>query len=142
MIRKFILLLSICCFLIAPAAGQKLDREKKMIEGDWIVVSGELGGRKMPDEGFKDAKLIMADGHYTFQNDHGDYKLIADENPKAMDIHGVEGPNKGKTLLAIYEVNGDTLKICYDLSGKSRPHEFTTVAGTPQFLAIYKRARS
>src|SRR4051794_40819519 len=35
-----------------------------------------------------------------------------------MDITGTSGPNKGKTILAIYEQKGDTLRICYDLSGK------------------------
>ena len=59
--------------------------------------------------------------------------------PKALDITGTEGPNKGKTILAIYERNGDTLRICYDLSGKSRPAEFKTTAGTQLFLVEYKR---
>jgi len=55
-----------------------------------------------------------------------------------MDITGTEGPNKGKTILAIYERDGDTLRVCYDLSGKSRPSEFKTTEGTRLFLVEYK----
>ena len=58
--------------------------------------------------------------------------------PKALDITGTEGPNKGKKIPAIYERNGDTLRVCYDLSGKSRPAEFKTTAGTRLFLVDYK----
>ena len=55
-----------------------------------------------------------------------------------MDIFGADGPNKGKTILAIYELNGDTLRVCYDLTGKVRPTEFKTKKGELLFLAIYR----
>jgi uncharacterized protein (TIGR03067 family) len=58
-----------------------------------------------------------------------------------MDITGTDGPNKGKTILAIYERDGDTLRVCYDLSGKSRPTEFKTETGTQLFLVTYKREK-
>ena len=34
-----------------------------------------------------------------------------------MTITGTEGPNRGKTFPAIYELKDDTLRICDDLSG-------------------------
>jgi hypothetical protein len=43
---------------------------------------------------------------------------------------------------AEYELTDDTLRICYDLSGKTRPSEFATKAGTRQFLMTYKRAKT
>jgi uncharacterized protein (TIGR03067 family) len=61
--------------------------------------------------------------------------------PKELDIVGTDGPNKGKTILAIYEQDGDTLRICYDLSGKGRPTEFKTKEGTQSFLVTYVREK-
>jgi uncharacterized protein (TIGR03067 family) len=58
-----------------------------------------------------------------------------------MDIEGTKGPNKGKTILAIYELKDDTLRICYDLSGKKHPKEFKTKEGTQLFLVEYKREK-
>jgi hypothetical protein len=52
---------------------------------------------------------------------------------------GVVGPNKGKTILGIVEVEKDTLRVCYDFSGKDRPTEFKTAEGTQHFLVIYER---
>jgi hypothetical protein len=37
--------------------------------------------------------------------------------------------------------DGDTLKICYDLSGKGRPTEFKTTEGAQLFLVTYKREK-
>jgi uncharacterized protein (TIGR03067 family) len=73
--------------------------------------------------------------------DRGTVKLMPSATPRAMDITGTDGPNKGKTFLAIYERKGDTLRICYDLSGKKRPTEFKTAAGTQLFLVEYKRQK-
>ena len=117
-----------------------------MMEGTWLPVEGELGGQRFPDEVLKTIKLTMSDGKYTVkvgeQIDKGTVKLEPTTKPKAMDITGTEGPNKGKTFLAIYELTGDTLRICYDLAGKKRPTEFKTAKDTQQFLVSYKREKS
>jgi uncharacterized protein (TIGR03067 family) len=71
--------------------------------------------------------------------DKGTFKLDPSAKPKAIDITGTEGPNKGKTIPAIYELTDDTLTVCYNLGGKDRPTEFKTKAGTQLFLVTYKR---
>jgi uncharacterized protein (TIGR03067 family) len=73
--------------------------------------------------------------------DRGTVKLNPKASPKELDITGTAGPNKGKTILAIYERDGDTLRACYDLSGKGRPTEFKTRKGTQLFLVTYKREK-
>ena len=55
-----------------------------------------------------------------------------------MNITGQKGPNEGKTFLAIYELKGDELRVCYDLTGKSRPAEFASKADTLLFLPLRK----
>jgi uncharacterized protein (TIGR03067 family) len=141
MIGKLLLLLNVGFLVFTPLQNQKAEEDLKMIEGAWIPVVAELGGKPLPEEYLKDTKLVLTDGRYTYINDQGTYKLIPAEKLKAMDITGAEGPNQGKTLLAIYELTGDTLRICYDLEGKTRPSEFATKTGTQQLLVSYKRAK-
>ncbi len=52
------------------------------------------------------------------------------------------GPNKGKTFLAIYKLDGDKLVICYDLTGKARPKEFKTEPKSMLFLVTYRKLKS
>jgi uncharacterized protein (TIGR03067 family) len=105
--------------------------------------SAELAGKPFPDEVLKTMKLVLADGKYTVtvgeQTDEGTVKLDPAKTPRAMDIEGTKGPNKGKMIPAIYELKDNTLRICYDLSGKERPKEFKTLADSKLFLVEYKR---
>jgi uncharacterized protein (TIGR03067 family) len=120
-------------------------KEDGTIDGTWLPTAAELGGQKFPDEVRKTIKLVVKDGKYTVTAgatvDQGNAKLDPSAKPKALDITGTDGPNKGKTILAIYEREGDTLRVCYDLSGKNRPTEFKTKEGTQLFLVTYKREK-
>jgi uncharacterized protein (TIGR03067 family) len=121
------------------------DAKDDGIEGTWLPSSAELGGKAYPDEVLKTMKLVVKDDKYTVTVgkavDQGTVKRMPSAKPKAMDITGTEGPNKGRTILTIYERKGDTLRVCYDLSGKKRPTEFKTEAGTQLFLVDYKRQK-
>jgi uncharacterized protein (TIGR03067 family) len=124
---------------------KKANEDGDAMQGTWLASTAELAGNQFPDEVRKSIKLVIKDGQYTVTvggaPDKGTVKLDPSAKPKAMDITGTEGPNKGKTILAIYEVEGDTLQVCYDLGGKNRPAEFKTKAGTQLFLVTYKREK-
>jgi uncharacterized protein (TIGR03067 family) len=121
------------------------------LDGTWQVSAAELGGKKWPEELCKMTRLILDGQNYTVMvgdaPDKGTIKVDSSAKPKSIDVTGTEGPNKGKTFPAIYELGkdkdgGDTLRICYDLSGQSRPTEFKSTEGTKLFLVTYTRAKS
>jgi uncharacterized protein (TIGR03067 family) len=135
------LTLSLSCLSRADDAKD----DAKSMDGTWLASAAELGGEKFPDEVTKTIKLVVGDGKYTVtvgkDPDKGTVKLDPSKKPKSVDITGTEGPNKGKTILAIYEIKDDTLKVCYDLSGKARPTEFKTAKDTQLFLVTYTREK-
>lgn len=144
MFRCIAAVLVLGILLSAPARGdEKADLKK--LEGTWLPTAAEFGGQKWSDEQIKVIKLVVADGKYTVtvggQTDKGTFKLDPAAKPAAMDIIGTDGPNKGKTIPAIYELSNDTLKVCYALEGKDRPSKFETKTGTATFLVTYKRAK-
>ena len=113
------------------------------LEGTWVVQNAELSGQKFPQEVASTMSITMKEGHYITRVgntlDKGTYEVDADDNPATIDIVGTEGPNKGKTLQGIYRLAGNSLLVCYDLTGKGRPEEFKSLAGTQYFLVNYKR---
>ena len=141
-IAAFALVLS---FSSAAWSADADDKAGEAMEGTWLPSAAELAGKKFPDEVRKTIKLVVKGDSYTATVgkavDRGTVKLKPSARPRALDITGTEGPNKGKTIRAIYERDGDTLRICYDLSGKGRPKEFKTRADTQLFLVTYKRER-
>ena len=120
-------------------AGQEMN-------GTWKPIAAELAGKAWPKEVVDSIKLTVDNDKYTVQvgeeSDEGEVKRDSSKLPCTLDITGTKGPNKGKTFLAIYELKGDELRVCYDLSGKSRPTEFATKPATPLFLVTYRRAKS
>ena len=136
---KILLTIALVWPVILVFNHQTSQGDRKAIEGSWVVVEAELGGQKL--DSIKGTKLILTGDTYQYQNDRGEYKLHLAEEVNAIDIIGREGPNKGKSILAIYELTGDKLKICYELGGKARPARFNSEAGTRQFLVTYQREK-
>jgi len=147
MLRPSLVAVSVVGLLTAAEPGdpKKVNEEAKAMEGTWELVSAELGGQKLPGEVTKTLTLVLAGEKYTVKSpgpdDTGTVRLDPAKQPKELDVTGVEGPNKGKFFPAIYQLDGDSLKVCYDLDGKKRPTEFKSAPGTKQFLAVYTRKK-
>jgi uncharacterized protein (TIGR03067 family) len=73
----------------------------------------------------------------------GTYKADAKKKPRQIDLLFEEGPGdvKDKTSKAIFEIKGDTLRICTGKPGEDdRPTEFSAPEGTNRLLLTFKRA--
>jgi uncharacterized protein (TIGR03067 family) len=138
------LCLAVGASLNAFAAGPP-DDDAKAVQGIWRPAKAELSGQPMTDAVLKIISLKLENGRYDVSvggaPDKGTYTLDSTSKPKGMTITGTAGPNSGKTYPAIYELKGDTLRICYDLSGAKRPTEFKTIAGTKLYLVTYNRKK-
>jgi uncharacterized protein (TIGR03067 family) len=117
----------------------------KAVQGKWKPVKAELAGKPMDEAVIKIISLKLDKGKYEVfvgnEPDRGTYTIDSTNRPKVMTITGTEGPNHGRVFPAIFELKGDTLRICYDLSGAKRPAEFKSVAGTKLYLVTYNRAK-
>jgi uncharacterized protein (TIGR03067 family) len=141
-------LLSLCLALgtALHAFAAAAPGDPTAIQGTWKPTKAELGGQPMPDSLLQIITLKLDGGKYAVRvgdsPDDGTYTLDAAAKPKAITVTGTVGPNAGKTFPAIYELDGDTLRICYDLSGTKRPAEFKSVAGTQLYLVTYQRRKN
>ncbi len=144
-ISMLIPILGLATGLTMLLAGEASDDAKK-IEGIWLPLKVELAGKPMSDAYVKKMVYLKMDsGKYEVQAeslDKGTYTINASAKPKTIDIVGVEGPNAGKKIPSIYELDGDTLRICYGLAGDKRPVDFKTTPGTMNLLITYQRKKT
>lgn len=137
--------LSVALLIVLTMGADNRKEDSATMNGTWLPSSAELAGNPFPEAVLKTMKLEIKDNKYVVTVgeavDKGTTKVDPAAKPKTVDITGTEGPNKGKTILAIYELSGDAFKVCYDLSGKSRPTEFKTKPDTQLFLVEYKREK-
>jgi len=129
------------------AADDKAEalKELQKFQGTWTFESIQTGGKELPAAGFKGMTVVFEGDKYSVKM--GDevveavrLKLDPSQSPKAFDSTVTEGPNKGTVILAIYEISGDTLKVCFDPEGKKRPTEFKAESGS-QTLVVHKRVK-
>ena len=90
--------------------------------------------------------LVLDSGGYSIVDrtnhvvDRGDYLVDDASFPQTLDIVGREGPNAGRTMLAIYELSADRLTVCYDLDGKERPSDMQPREDQLLLTISYERA--
>jgi uncharacterized protein (TIGR03067 family) len=130
-------------------AADATAEDKTLLNGKWKPIAAMLGGMKLPAEELKKVTLTIDGENYTVAIEgepKADKGTAVQDNtvaPKRLTIKGTDGPNKGKTFLAIYEikkVNGvDAYRVCYDLSGSAFPTEFESLTGTQLYLVGYRR---
>jgi uncharacterized protein (TIGR03067 family) len=108
-----------------------------------VPSSAELAGKKLPADAIASWKLVIKDADYTFTSnepiDKGTVKVDRSAKPMTMDIKGEDGPNTGKTILAIFELEGDILKVCYDVGGQKRPAELISAMRCPPGHGLPRR---
>jgi uncharacterized protein (TIGR03067 family) len=127
------------------AKEEAIKKDRKQIAGTWRVISYEKDGKKTPAEQLEKTRTIYsADGKFMVQREGktvvaGSTEIDPTKKPKQSEATYTEGELKGKTVLAIYEIDGDSMRGCYALPGKERPTEFSSKAGSGHVLITYKR---
>ena len=146
---------TLLCTLVLTASGgtaaradDKADVEKelKKLQGTWTFESVEVGGKEAPAADFKGMTVTFEGGKFTVKNGDeviqvGTVKLDPSKSPKTVDLTVADGVNKGAVMLGIYEISGDTLKVCFDPEGKKRPTEFKSAFGSQTFVNVHKRVK-
>jgi uncharacterized protein (TIGR03067 family) len=119
--------------------------DAKTFDGTWTPVEAMNAGEKEDEDYLKSITLKIDGPGYVVSvrdmKETGKFTFDDKKKPKTMDITPADGPNKEKVILAIYEVSGDTLKVCYDVSSKSRPSDFSSTKENKYFVVTYKRKK-
>lgn len=123
-----------------------LEKEARKFQGTWTIESSEAGGQKLPADELKGIIVTFeGDKHTVKKGDEviqsGTQKLDPSKSPKTIDVTMTEGVNKGAVMLGIYEIDGDTLKVCFDAEGKKRPTQFKSAPGSATFVNVHKRLK-
>ncbi len=146
----------------AEPASDLVKAELKKLEGQWLVVSSQRNGQKLP----------TGNEHWVFAGDRAKvhlrpsnaldktsafvpsdvnhlltyhFKLDPSKTPKALDETTEYKMNKTITTsrIAIYKLDGDTLTICYAgyYDKGKRPAEFSAAKDSDRSMIVLKREK-
>lgn len=121
----------------------KKDRER--YAGKWQAVSLEIDGTKHSDADTKSITVInYTDGNWILyigdeEAGRGSSQIDPTKKPKTIDFVSDAFRDLGMGNLGIYEIDGDTRKVCFGFgqSGRDRPADFSAKKGS--IVAVFKR---
>jgi len=149
MAMQLLLSATLTVFLTTPISPQDatVRRDMELLQGTWVVVSLEENGKAWPAEWVKKAQysLVIKGNTLTWKTEGKirearAFTIEPDKKPKAIDVADAPGRNL-KPYVGIYEVKGDTMRICESDPGVARPTEFVTKCGSDLTYYVFERAK-
>jgi uncharacterized protein (TIGR03067 family) len=119
------------------------EAELARLQGTWGTASVEVDGSPVPPHLYRDARLVVAGDRFVLFNPlpdagqrlEGSLRLDPAKTPKELDLL-LDG---GQAFQEVYELEGDTLRVCYPVRGGPRPTALNTGPGSGLSLVVYRR---
>jgi uncharacterized protein (TIGR03067 family) len=155
MIQKIFVLLLVAGQVLAADSGAEMSKEDlirqdyERLTGTFRMVSGVIDGKEVPEDVRGKTVLVtdhnkftVSDGGAAGTSADGTFTIDPTRTPKTVDSLQGSGPDKGKTVLGIYEVLDDNRKrACWAPAGKPRPTSFTSGPGSGHILQVWERTQ-
>ena len=136
---------------VCMGAGQeknKTNRDLARLQGTWRVVSSQVRDYKVPEQEVAKRKLTVTGNFliYDYGNEWQEKQkgtIRLDPKTKELDwTWAWTWPEYGATVLGIYELKGDDLKIGFGNIGSARPRRFEMAETDVVWLLVLKREKS
>jgi uncharacterized protein (TIGR03067 family) len=109
------------------------------LQGTWRIASLEIEGNAMPATG----SITIEGDRFTTSTMGAEYsgtiRIDASKRPKRFDLVFDTGPHAGNRSLGIYQLDGDSWRICLGFAGAPRPVSFATAPGSDHALEMLVR---
>lgn len=135
---------------VLAKAKAKTQSDLELLQGTWDIVEVVNNGAQVTQDPMRRGRVVFAGAMMTVQESPDEAQprkfqitLYPREKPKAIDMTTQNGEYQGSVNGAIYELEGDTLKLCAPNSPEvdERPTQFQSEEGSSNVLLILKRVK-
>lgn len=142
LVALFTALLMVCWIGSAVQADEGL-------VGKWKIESGVKNGTKIEGKDVEKVaievtkdKITLSDKRMENENKFVISYKTKEGKPNSIEMTIIDGPVKDISAKGIYELKGDTLKLCYNANpGADAPTAFESKADSMVFLWILKKVK-
>ena len=139
--------IAVLLYLGTTQDAESIRKDKAALQGVWKVTASASKGEKVPADDLKDLALLfrgdaihIREGGKTAENFA--FTLDPSKKIKEIDLTLKVGPQKGRVDRGIYQLDGDTLRICIQSNKDApRPSEFRSPVGSDLWLVVLQRTK-
>jgi uncharacterized protein (TIGR03067 family) len=143
--NTFLAILPTVTLMLADAG---LPDDAANVQGTWNVTSVEREGTPLPSSAVKKLQMIFKDGTLTIMTDKDNSnarvekaKIVLHPSAKPKSLEMTSDDKDKPTVRGIYDLDGDTLKMCWRTNGGARPAQFTTMPQSGLVLFVLNRVK-
>lgn len=131
--------------VVTVARADDAEKELEKLQGKWDVTKVVSDGTAT--DNLKGVQAVFDKDRLSLVGKEGkrefSIKLDPTKKPKAIDMTALDGDFKDKTNPAIYELMGDTLKLCLsnEPGENERPTDLASKEGSKLLLMTFKRSK-
>ena len=107
--------------------------------GAWLATEVILNGEAASKDQLEAVEMTFNGTKYhsvwSGGSNSGTFSLNESTAPKMLDMED----ESGTKTAAIYELSGNTLRVCYSFNGAPRPTDYTAPADSNRLVAVYRR---
>jgi uncharacterized protein (TIGR03067 family) len=119
--------------------------DQAKLQGRWRITELEVAGNSVPAAAFAGAEVRLADDVFESRGMGAVYRgrisFGSDGDRKTFQLAFFEGPEKGNVNHALYELDGDSWRICLDMKGGPAPASMESSATNGYALETLTRIR-
>lgn len=117
------------------------------LEGEWAMVSAVFSGAPMANNMVEWTKRVTHGNVTTVLAGpqvilKASFTIDESKTPHTIDYVNVEGANRGKSQAGIFELSGDTMRICMAAPGKPRPDGFSSKSKDGRSYTTWRRRKN
>jgi len=139
--RKCALVIVLFVLLLAGVFGVFLHyrhKEQKALEGTWVAESLVVDGDEFPKEYVSKVLVALSGSKFTMTwpeaNYEGQWTIDVTRTGEIDFLYSMGIKQEG-----IYEIDGNTMKLCMRITQFTRPTDFTAEKGSGRILLVMKR---
>jgi len=123
------------------------EEDAKKMQGSWKLTGATYNGQRMGAEAIGDTRLSITGDQYTMTHNgttESSTLTLGVAGPHTIRVFHHENPLAsqgfyGGTFTGIYELSGDQLRICFDMTGRQYPKTFDASQGSRRSINEFVR---
>jgi RNA polymerase sigma factor (sigma-70 family) len=132
---------------LTPPTSREARDDWDKLQGTWTAVAAEQDHQKVPEEAVREISIAIRGNRIIIrpsrQPTRVTFQLDPTRKPRILAMTAQEGPDKGKSVPGIYDVQGDRLQLCFAAKPDAKaPAQFATTEGSGLMLLVLKRGTS